>query len=162
MGNFLDRKLIDKSGGPKACWEWQGARDKGGYCVTKHGGRMGRAHSFAWEAVNGPKPDGWDWCICHHCDNPPCCNPAHLWLGTRKQNIHDMMMKGRHPRPKGESAGNSKLTDRDVLEIVAAKLGGESQHSISRRFSMTQPAIHYICTGRTWSHVTGIKQRAKA
>ena len=84
---------VDTSGGPDACWPWQGARLPRGY------GKMtgaGYAHRIAWELENGPVPAGMY--VCHHCDNPPCCNPAHLFTGDAAANNADMDAKGRSGR----------------------------------------------------------------
>jgi hypothetical protein len=75
-----------------ACWEWPGPRLPQGYGLVRGGGCQ-YAHRVAWEYVHGPIPEGM--CICHKCDNPPCCNPAHLFLGTRWDNIQDAIAKGR-------------------------------------------------------------------
>ena len=87
---------VDKSG---ECWTWTGARDPRGY------GRLGRgrktlfAHRFSWEEENGPIPNGLF--VCHSCDNPACVRPSHLFLGTQKDNIRDMMSKNRGALPPG-------------------------------------------------------------
>lgn len=84
---------VDKSGD---CWLWTGARMKNGYGVVwlaEPIGRMGLVHRVAWELTNGPIPDGLF--ACHRCDNPPCCNPDHLFLGTVRDNALDMVAKGR-------------------------------------------------------------------
>jgi hypothetical protein len=79
---------------PSGCWLWIGHRDKAGYGkigITKR--RCKLAHRVAFELYNGPIPDDMD--ICHHCDNPPCCNPEHLFLGNALINARDKMAKGR-------------------------------------------------------------------
>lgn len=84
---------VDASGGPDGCWIWTGARFPFGYGAIKIGGRPRGAHRTAWELVNGPIPEGLN--VLHHCDNPPCVNPAHLFLGTLRDNALDMFAKGR-------------------------------------------------------------------
>ena len=82
-------------GDESECWEWTGFRKPEGYGVfLLKKGRYATASRFAWELTHGPIPDGL--CICHTCDNPPCCNPAHLWLGTRADNNRDKTEKGRN------------------------------------------------------------------
>lgn len=75
------------------CIEWWGTRDSNGYGVVKRKGRMVKAHRMVWEECFGPIPKGLF--ICHHCDNPPCVNPLHLFPGTAADNNRDMMEKGR-------------------------------------------------------------------
>lgn len=84
---------VDKRG-PDDCWEWQAARMKCGYGQFRFRGAMVLAHRFAWEQANGPITDP-KLCVCHKCDNPACCNPAHHFLGDRRDNIHDAMSKRR-------------------------------------------------------------------
>jgi hypothetical protein len=81
---------------PSGCWEWTGTRNRDGYGQLKLKGGKGypfRAHRVAYEAAYGPIPDGM--IVCHSCDNPPCCNPEHLWLGTHKDNAADRTAKRR-------------------------------------------------------------------
>lgn len=83
---------VDKSRGPDACWPWTKGKARHGYGKATYQGRTVTAHRLAWELVNGPIPEGKY--ICHSCDNPPCCNPAHLWLGTAMDNQADAKAKG--------------------------------------------------------------------
>lgn len=79
---------------PNGCWEWLGARKPTGYGVFSRTDRSAvRAHRWAYEEFVGPIPAGMS--VCHRCDNPPCVNPDHLWLGTQADNVHDMIKKGR-------------------------------------------------------------------
>lgn len=87
---------VDKSGGPAACWPWTASVDPKGYGQFAYADgtrRSGRAHRVAWILANGPISAGMS--VCHSCDNPPCCNPAHLWLGTNADNVADRVRKGR-------------------------------------------------------------------
>lgn len=87
---------VDGSAGDDACWPWLGARDPKGYGQA---GKRWRAHRVAMFLTNGPIPPGMF--VCHHCDNPPCCNPAHLFIGTVTDNMRDCAAKGRTSRKGG-------------------------------------------------------------
>lgn len=106
------------------CWEWQGyARN------TPHGRGHGQImrqwpdksltspHRAAWELTHGPVPDGMF--VCHHCDNPPCCNPAHLFVGTPRDNCLDAKAKGRTRGADGMLSPFAKLTTEQVAAIRA-------------------------------------------
>lgn len=75
------------------CWTWSGGKDQDGYPVFTVGGRPYRGHRWIWEELRGPIPAGM--LICHRCDNPPCVNPDHLFLGTNSDNMLDAVGKGR-------------------------------------------------------------------
>jgi hypothetical protein len=106
---------VDKSGGPGTCWPWTGSVSSSGYGSLTHAGRGIKAHRRAWELTNGAIPPGdgpHGTCVCHRCDNPLCCNPAHLFLGTTADNTHDMIAKGRKFRPLGDLNGSRTCPER--------------------------------------------------
>jgi hypothetical protein len=88
---FWDR--CDLSGGPDACWPWTGARTSWGYGNTRVDGKTVGTHRVAWQLTHGPIPAGMS--VLHRCDNPPCCNPRHLFLGSPLDNKADSIAKGR-------------------------------------------------------------------
>lgn len=129
---------VDKSSGADGCWPRKGVRTADGYARFQQGDfRSGTlvqwaAHRLAWALTFGEIPSGM--CICHHCDNPPCCNPSHLFLGTHLDNVRDKVAKGRQAREKcrrkriyrGEKHPGSKLTDAQ-REMIAARLANNAK-----------------------------------
>lgn len=83
------------------CWEWQAARSPQGYGRFQLDGRAQRAHRVSWEMAHGPVPAGLF--VCHHCDNPACVRPEHLFLGTPSDNTKDAFAKGRQTNPRPQS-----------------------------------------------------------
>lgn len=113
---------------------------------------MKRAHRVAWRLVNGPIPEGM-W-VLHHCDNPSCVNPKHLFLGTPKDNAQDMIKKGRQGDNRGENAGGAKLTAEDVRAIRREYArGGVTQRALARRYGVSKGSIWYIVNYGTWKHL---------
>lgn len=117
--------------------------------------RCQRAHRVSYEMSYGPIRDGL-W-VLHRCDNPPCVRPTHLFLGTRTDNVRDMVAKGRHKTPfaayRGENHPMAKLTEAGVLEIRARAAAGEKRSSLCEAFGLSQAAIAHAITGRHWKHV---------
>ena len=93
----------------RGCLVWTAkSRGRGGYGVINAGGKQVRAHRLAWEIANGPIPEGMS--VCHRCDNPPCCNVEHLFLGAPKDNMADKMRKGRGNHATGAATGDGRKT----------------------------------------------------
>lgn len=126
------------------CWEWMGYRDPRGY------GRLSRsawssprlAHRYSWELTLGEIPDGLY--VCHHCDNPPCVNPDHLFVGTARDNNDDKLSKGRGTPPpvrKGIDHFNVTFDDDVVRWAREAYAAGEFQYAIAERLGTNQTVI---------------------
>lgn len=133
------RIIITASG----CWEWQGARDSNGYGSVRIDGAADRVHRLAWRLHRGPIGNGNH--LCHTCDNPPCCNPEHLFEGDARANILDMRAKGRH--------GTAKITQAGADEIRAEYASGLRQVDIAAARSISQRQVSDIVTGRCWAPV---------
>jgi len=152
-----------QKGGPNECWPWKrGATTPFGYGVYRrawtkeHGrGKMTGAHRLAYELKNGPIPEGMN--VLHHCDNPPCCNPNHLFLGTDADNVHDCISKGRKKWKSGAQHANAKITDEIVREArrlyvpYNRQFGGDA---LARRFGISPSNMHQIIRGDAWKHIS--------
>lgn len=146
-------RKVEKRGADE-CWPWIGARDGARAYGRVYLGRAGQvkgffAHRIAYEYSVGPIPCGL--LICHKCDNPPCCNPSHLFVGTHRDNSSDKIAKGRGTTNRGEKNPMAKLTVRDVEEIRELLASAEmSQNAIAERFRVAQGQISRIHTGKGW------------
>lgn len=140
-----------RRGRPAECWPWKRARlrKRGGYGQIRIKGRLLYAHRVALEIKLGRPIVGM---ACHSCDNPPCCNPAHLFEGTAKSNAHDAAKKGRIGkwRRHGERNPAAKLTRRQVATVRRLLRSGESKAAIGQRFGVTRTAIYKIAIGENW------------
>ncbi len=135
---------------PSGCWEFQGGRITGGYGTIRKARADGSwgmiaAHRAMWEIQFGPIPDGL--MVLHKCDNPPCCNPAHLFLGTQFENISDMFEKGRGYDRAGEGNPRAKLTWEKVRAI---RKDDRAQGAIAAEHGVSRSLISSIKSGRYW------------
>ena len=147
------------------CWEWQNSCFPDGYGGFKLKGQTLSAHRIAWTIVYGPIPVGMQ--VLHRCDNPPCQNPTHLFLGTNADNMRDRNRKGRtaygnkngaytHPERvlRGEHTGRAKLTERQVRRIrTTYRQESESTYALASRFGVGQTTVKHILHRDTWRHV---------
>ena len=125
------------------CWEYVGPRLPKGYGIIQAGGRRGRklgAHRAMWEIVRGPIPAGM--CVLHHCDNPPCVYPGHLFLGTIADNSADMVAKDRGPR--------QKLSVDDVPKMIEMYSGGATLRHVGGAFGVSPLSAANAIYGRTF------------
>lgn len=157
---------VDDSGGHDACWPWINGTDNGGYgmyTVAKKFGFSPLAHVIAWVLTFGPiDKTKRRRCVCHSCDTPACCNPAHLWLGLNRQNNRDRNNKGRTScgvRHRlavrhGSNHYRAKLTKRKVLAIrkLYAR-GGITMLTIARIYALGRSHVEGIINRRVWKHV---------
>lgn len=155
--------------GPDDCWTWKAAT-RAGYGRFWDGSRLVNAQCFAWESEHGPMPEGK--CGLHRCDNPPCCNPAHIFPGTKKENSLDMVVKGRHgswtkpdsrPRgddhhsrsrrevmPRGEDHWNTIIPD-TLLATIQQRYDsdGVTQAQLCREFGISSSHMSRIVNRKT-------------
>jgi hypothetical protein len=139
---------VDRSK-PDGCWEWQAGTARG-YGWLIRNGKTAYAHRVSWEFHNGPIPDGLY--VLHQCDNPLCANPKHLFLGTQRDNMLDMIAKGRYRGggPKGERCAASRLTEDAVREIRASTL---STRALAERYNVHDTTIRRARSRKYWLHV---------
>jgi hypothetical protein len=154
-------KKVKKSS-PNKCWPFVGDKTHHGYGRFTEHPRKAKpghpkptptmAHRLAWEYTYGKIPDGLS--VCHHCDNRPCCNPTHLFLGTQQDNNRDRHLKGRTVAVRGEMQGSSKLTEKQVREIRSQYQPFKvSLNSLAKKFAVSKRTILFIVQGRYWRHV---------
>lgn len=151
------RRLAEKLTPAGECMVFNGTRSNQGYGSLRVDGRMLKAHRVAWELARGPVPDGL--CVLHRCDNPPCCNVDHLFLGTVAINNADRAAKGRsqgvfrsgpnHPATKrrGEAHWQARLSAADVAAIRSAHKAGEAQSSIAKKYAVHPSTISRVARG---------------
>ena len=147
---------VDTSAGPNGCWVWIARRTPDGYGQIGAGRRSGGvlyAHRVSFELNFGTIPEGMF--VCHRCDNPPCVNPGHLFLGTAEDNSHDARDKGRLMVPVlvGESAPPAVLTEGMVRQIISRRAAGERLRVLATEFGVSEATISSIARGQTWRHI---------
>ncbi len=154
-----------ESSNPNGCWAWQRGKTTAGYGVFYMCGKEHHyAHIFAYEQTSGlPVPKKMGLEVCHTCDNPICCNPAHLFLGTHADNMRDMVAKGRKRVCSGERNPSAKLTELAVLSILQMHASGEyKQSELALKFGVSQFVISKIVNRLAWKHVTLETVKARA
>lgn len=171
---------VDRSGGVDACWLWTGGKNSRGYGQSTFGGVNWSSHRLA-AYLSGMAIDGL--CVCHRCDNPPCVNPNHLFVGTISDNNKDMMAKGRtatgeshgsYTKPeawkrgdshwarlnpekvrRGEDISRAKLKEHQIPEIRALCEEGNTYAAIARSYGVSPQTISNIKRGKVWAHSGG-------
>lgn len=153
---------------PSGCIEWAGPRHDNGYGRFTYQRRQTLAHRAAWQLFRGSIPN--DLCVLHRCDNPPCVNPDHLFLGDRGDNARDMAAKGRQHvqrnpgrqpscpparKARGSGHGNAQLTEAQVLAIRTRRFQGELGKHLAVEFNCSTSLISAIVCGHFWRHVGG-------
>lgn len=141
---------VDQSAGSGHCWPWTRSRSPKGYGKTFFFGKDWRAHRLAYYFTHGSVPG----LVCHRCDNPPCCNPSHLFAGDHSVNALDRAQKKRGFMPKGELHHHAKLTAEDVIRMrqLYAK-GGWSYSRLGLMFGLHSCSIGQIIRRERWAHL---------
>lgn len=151
MGNVIS--LTDKiergvrHGAADECWECTKYRMRSGYGRMTHMGTVRLAHRVTWELNFGPIPEGM--IVCHHCDNPPCCNPSHLFVGTDGDNQKDKTIKGRARGggPFGATHHRSKLTQQQV-EYIRCLPKGVNWSDLAKSMGVTRQTVAAVARGK--------------
>lgn len=128
------------------CWLWVGSRDQKGYGNVSVHGSTKRAHRVSWTIANGKIPPGLQ--VLHKCDNQPCVNPRHLYVGTNQDNMDDKRERGRQVLPP------AVLTETSVREIRRLRAAGHRCKDVAKRFGVSCGTISHVTARRNWKHVT--------
>ena len=160
---------VDRSGGPLACWPWTKGRNLDGYGQIRVRGVQTGAHRLAFVLARGSIAGGMS--VLHTCDNRRCCNPAHLYAGTHRDNMIDMVARGRgrppvgsrhpsrtHPErlARGERNGAARITEAIVRDIRRRYMPGRrpSQRELAQEYGIAQTLVGMIARGELWAHVS--------
>lgn len=134
--------------GESECWLWEASTFPNGYGQFLFEGKSHGAHRISFLMYSGIIPDGLQ--VCHSCDNPPCVNPSHLFLGTNQDNCQDKKDKGRTHKIFGEDNGNYKLTDEDVINIRCSTL---SAKILAEKYKISINHVYQIKSKRRRQHL---------
>jgi hypothetical protein len=146
---------VDKSGGPDACWPWTASRHVKGYGQFRVSRtQTKKAHRLAYTYTKGEIPE--DMQVMHSCDYPPCCNPAHLSVGTSNDNTQDMINKGRKYMGsvnRGVEHGMAKINEDIVRYIRKSYSEGARIIQIAAELSLQEGVVFQVVHRKTWKHV---------
>lgn len=153
----IDRFLNKVCFNPSGCWEWKAFISPDGYGHFRADEISSkRAHVFSYHFFKGKIKKGY--LVCHTCDNPVCVNPAHLWLGTHKENMHDKIQKGRGNNPSGVRHWQAKLSKHQVVKIKMAHLCGIQKSEIAKRFKVSRATVHDVILGKSYKSIGKIER----
>lgn len=140
-----------------SCWEWAAFRHPDGYGQFQYDGRSVNAQRIALMLTTGTIPG----VACHHCDNPPCVRPSHLYDGDSLSNSADRVSRGRAKGKidqRGEANDSAVLTEALVIEARHRVLAGERTTALAREYGVKYPTLSYAVTGKTWAHLDSVAQ----
>jgi hypothetical protein len=145
----LAERFWEKVRKTEGCWIWTARKTKKGYGHFRvNNTKRMFAHRLAYTLTHGEVSENLQ--VCHHCDNPPCCNPDHLFLGTNADNVADRERKGRSART---GAIQYRLTADQVADIRARHQQGVMQSTLADEYGVCRAAIGKIVRGETWKHL---------
>ena len=127
------------------CRLWTGALHNQGYGQVRYQGKVRKAHRVAWERAYGQIPDGMH--VLHRCDNPPCVELSHLFLGTNTDNIADKVTKGRAQRLIGEAHPLTRLT---ASQVAAIRISDKTHRVLAAEYGVSRSCISMIRCGKNW------------
>lgn len=133
------------------CWNWVKALTTNGYGVLTVDKIQYRAHRLSYSVFIDEIPDGLE--ICHKCDNHRCCNPDHLFIGTHRENMADMVKKGRQRSIYGSEHCGSKITEADALQIRELSESGIPGYRIAELYNISKSNVSMIINRHTWKHI---------
>jgi len=129
------------------CWEWNASYGTTGYGQVTYQRKVWKTHRLSYFLTYGKI----EQCVCHTCDNRKCCNPSHLFLGSRDDNVKDCIQKKRHAC--GEKVSSTKLTEKQVIEIRRLHSLGKTPVEISTLFGVAQWTVVDVIKKNTWKHI---------
>lgn len=135
------------------CWEWQGCKNEKGYGQVTYHGKRWIAHRLFYYLLTGTHPMAM-FC-CHHCDNPACCNPGHIFLGNNQDNMRDCSRKGRVVIPgyKGEDHALAVLSEDQIRTMAAQYVAGTTKTELASQYNTAVTNVCMVLNGHTWGHV---------
>lgn len=149
LKSFKER-FEKKIGNKNNCWIWIGRKSIFGYGQFFMKGKLEQAHRASWKIYKGIIPR--KLCVCHSCDNRSCVNPKHLWLGTRNDNVQDMIKKGRDRKAPSDKNGSAKLTWQKVNKIRKIRKEKKVYYKdLAKMFNVHYATIKRIITNKTWN-----------
>ena len=155
--NTLSKDLVQERCYPDlatGCWNWTGSLNTCGYGQVKAGGENWTSHRASWTVFRGAIPEGLN--VLHHCDNPKCCNPEHLYLGTHTDNMRDMIRRGRRKKKTGPKFPIEKLTEDQIRQIQSSD---EIGAHLAKKMGISKAVVYKyrkLVSGeitRNWSHI---------